>query len=253
MLPRLASLIRRLLAWFLPRREREDPDGLLAVERESLRKQIASYNLGLAAHASLCERLIAQIRRQEADEEALEARVRGNLNAGNKEAAGLHALQLQTLRRELAENRTQAAAAEQTYQELIRTRDVAIREAQRRINAVRTAIANLKAQNTAADLTEMASGMIGQVGTSGDTLSRLHEIVEAERAKATGRARVARDVLEVADVMRMESQQQALAEAALAEFTAPANLATDSLPPVPAAPSGQGQDVRQLQARQIRT
>ena len=177
MLPRLASLIRRLLAWFLPRTGGEDPEVLLAVERESLRKQIASYNLGLAAHASLCERLIAQIRRQEADEEALEARVRGNLNAGNQEAAGLHALQLQTLRRELAENRTQAAAAEQTYQELIRTRDVAIREAQRRVHAVRTAIADLKAQNTAADLTDMASGMIGQAGAGGDTLSRLHEIV----------------------------------------------------------------------------
>ena len=35
----------------------------------------------------------------------------------------------------------------------------------------------------------MASGMISAIGGSGDTLNRLHDMVEEEREKAAGRAR----------------------------------------------------------------
>jgi hypothetical protein len=79
--------------------------------------------------------------------------------------------------------------------------------------------------------------MIGQAGAGDDTLSRLHEIVEAERARAAGRARVARDVVAVSDAMRLESHRQALAAAALAEFTAADTVATDRLAALQATPA----------------
>ena len=42
-----------------------------------------------------------------------------------------------------------------------------------------------------AEIHEMAAGMVSSIGGGGDTLNRLHEMVEEERTKAAGRARVA--------------------------------------------------------------
>ena len=236
MFRRLLNLFRRWFGWFAPGLERPGAEALLNIEKENLRKQIASYNQGLAAHAGLCERLISQIQRQEGEERDLAAQAMANLRLGNQDVAGQYALRLQTLRRELAENRTQAAAAEQTYQELIRTRDVAVKSARAKLEALASAMDDLKSQKAAAELTEMASGMVGPVGSSGDTLRRLHELVAEERAQAVGRARVARDILEMYDPAAAEASQPPSAEAALAEFATQAGITLESATPDPARP-----------------
>jgi phage shock protein A len=47
-----------------------------------------------------------------------------------------------------------------------------------------------------ADLTEAASGLITQIGGPGDTLKRLQELVENERDRASGKARIAGDAMD---------------------------------------------------------
>jgi hypothetical protein len=75
---------------------------------------------------------------------------------------------------------------------------------------------------------EMASGMISTIGGSGDTLDRLQKMVEEERNKAAGRARVARDLLgSAADVQLQEEEHRALAEQALADFAANEGIAIE--------------------------
>ena len=211
MFSRLGNLIRGFFSLFITGMERRNPEALLEVEKENLRKQIANYNQGLAAHAGLCEKLVGQIRRQETE-------------AGNREAAAQYALRLQTVRRELAENRAQAKQAETTYQELLRAREVAVKNAQSKIESLKFAIDDMKIKKATAELTEMAGGMISQIGSSGDTLNRLHDIVEEERTKAAGRARVARDSLNTGDILMKEVEQKALADQALAEFAAQAGI-----------------------------
>src|SRR5688572_22357626 len=195
MFKRLANVIRGFFGLFISGVEKRNPEALLEVEKENLRKQIANYNQGLAAHAGLAERLMTQVRKLESDERELRAKAAANLRAGNREAAGNHALRLQTVQRELTENRGQLEQAETTYKELIRARDVSIRAAQQKIEALRTSLNDLKIKKATAELTEMASGMISSIGGSGDTLDRLHKMVEEEREIAGGRARVARDSL----------------------------------------------------------
>jgi hypothetical protein len=78
--------------------------------------------------------------------------------------------------------------------------------------------------------------MIGSIGGSGDTLNRLHEMVEEERTKAAGRARVARDSLDMSQVNIQEAEQQALADQALADFAAAEGLALPGVAPAPATP-----------------
>ncbi|HEV7763645.1 MAG TPA: hypothetical protein VGQ76_01465, partial [Thermoanaerobaculia bacterium] len=205
-------------------------EALLEVEKENLRKQIANYNQGLAAHAGLSERLMTQIKKLEAQERELRAKAAANLRAGNREAAGNHALNLQTVQRELTENRAQLEQAETTYHELIKARDVSVRAAQNKIEALRTSLNDLKIKKATAELTEMASGMISTIGGAGDTLDRLHKMVEEEREVAAGRARVARDSLSTADIMIKDDEQKALAEQALADFAAQEGIAIQADP-----------------------
>lgn len=228
MFRRLGNLIRGFFGLFVGGLERRNPQALLDVEKENLRKQIANYNEGLAAHAGLCERLMTQVRKLDGEERELRAKTGANLRAGNRDAAAQYALRLQTVQREVAENRAQLEQAETTYKELIKARDVSVRAAQTKIEQLKSSLDDLKIKKATAELTEMASGMITSIGGSGDTLDRLHKMVEEEREQASGRARVARDSLNTTDFVIKEEEQQALADQALADFAAKEGLALDS-------------------------
>jgi len=230
MFRRLSNIIRGFLGLFISGIERENPEALLEVEKENLRKQIGSYNEGLAAHAGLCERLMTQVRKLENEERDLRAKTTANLRAGNRESAAQYALRLQTVSRELTENRAQLEQAEKTYKELIKARDVSVKAAQAKMEALRSGLDDLKIKRATAELTEMASGMITQIGGSGDTLDRLHTMVEEERQKASGRARIARDTLNTTDFTVKEEEQKALADQALADFAAKEGIAIEPSP-----------------------
>ena len=227
MFRRIANLFRGFLGLFVSGMEKRNPEALLEVERENLRAQIAQYNQGLAAHAGLAERLMTQVKRGERDEQELRARVTANLRAGNKELAGQLALQLQQVSRELETNREQAKQADETYKNLLRARDTAINAARQKIEQLKFSLSDLKVKKATAELTEMASGMISNIGSSGDTLNRLHDMVEEEREKAAGRARVARDSLDTSQVDVKEAEQKALADQALADFAAKEGIALE--------------------------
>ncbi|HEY3055846.1 MAG TPA: PspA/IM30 family protein [Thermoanaerobaculia bacterium] len=228
MFRRIANIFRGFLGLFIAGLERQNPEALLEVEKENLRKQIGNYNTGLAAHAGLCERLMTQVRKLEVDERDLRAKTSANLRAGNRDSASQYALRLQTVQRELGENRTQLGQAETTYKELVKARDVSVKAAQTKIEALKHSLDDLKIKRATAELNEMASGMIMKIGGAGDTLDRLHTMVEEEREKAAGRARVARDSVNTADIVVKEEEQKALAEQALADFAAKEGIALES-------------------------
>lgn len=227
MFNRIANLFKGFVSLFISGLEKQNPEALLEVEQENIRKQIANYNQGLAAHAGLCERLIGQVKRLETEERDLRAKTGAQLRAGNKEAAGQYAMRLQTVQRELQENTAQLGEAEKTYKELIRARDVSIKAAQKKIEDLKYSLSDLKIKRATAELTEMASGMISEIGGAGDTLGRLHDMVEEEREKASGRARVAKDSLDTSGVVIKETEQRALEEQALADFAAKEGITLD--------------------------
>ena len=227
MASRLGNLVRGFFSIFVSGIERKNPEALLEVEQENLRRQVGKFNVGLASHAGLVERLIGQVRKLESDEIDLRSKTAANVKLGNRAAAGQYALRLQTVERELAENRKQVDQAEVTYKELIRARDVAVGIARTKIENLKGGISDLKMKRAMAEMTEMAGGMVAQLGGSGDTLNRLEGMVQEERYKAAGRVRVAVDSLDMNDVHIKEAEQNALAEDALAQFEAkhaPANI-----------------------------
>ncbi|HYH46639.1 MAG TPA: PspA/IM30 family protein [Thermoanaerobaculia bacterium] len=236
MFQRIANLVRGFLSLFVSGLEKQNPEALLEAEKENLREQIGKYNQGLASHAGLCERLMTQVKKLEVEERDLRAKAGANLKAGNRQIAGQYALRLQTVTSELQENRKQLEQAEETYKNLVKARDVAVNAAKTKIDMLKHSLDDLKVKKAMAELTEMASGMISSIGGSGDTLDRLHTMVEEEREHAAGRARVARDSLNTSELDMKEAEQQALADQALAEFAANEGIALE--PRLPAAQAG---------------
>jgi phage shock protein A len=231
MLRRIGNLVRGFLSLFVSGLEKANPEALIEAEKENLRKQIAQFNDSLAQHAGFVERLMRQIKTQEKQEEELTAKTAAHLKLGHQKVAGQYALHLKELKAQLAENRSQLELAEQTYQKLIKSRDVSVRDAQQKIEKLSRMISETQMLEAQAELQEMATGMITSVGGSGDTLNRVEEYLNERRDKAAGRARVATDSIDTSQVDLMEAEQEALGDAALAEFAAAYGLDA----PAPAA------------------
>lgn len=218
MFQRLKNLIRGFLGLFISGLERANPRALIEAEKENLRVQIGRFNDNLANHAAFVERLMRQIKNLEKQELELVAKTGAHLKLGHREVAGKYALQLKQAREQLEENRQQLEQAEQTFQKLVKARDVSVREAQQKIEALKRMMTETEMLEAQAELQEMATGMISSIGGSGDTLSRVEEYLTERRDKAAGRARVASSSIDTSEVELMEAEQEAMGEAALAEF-----------------------------------
>ncbi len=218
MFSRLANLIKGFLSLFISGLERSNPQALIEAEKENLRKQIARFNDNLATQAGFVERLGRQVKILEQKERENTARIAANLKAGNREIAGQIALELQTIKSQLEENRQQLVVADETYKKLIKSRDVSVQEAKNKIEKLKRMMTETEMLEAQAELQEMAAGMISSIGGSGDTLNRMEEHLEERRDKAAGRARVAASGVDTKEVELKESEQKALAEQALREF-----------------------------------
>jgi phage shock protein A len=220
MFRRLGNLLRGFLSLFISGLEKANPRALIEAEKENLRQQIARFNDSLANHAAFVERLMRQVKNLEAQERDYAAKAAANLKVGNRQAAGQYALHLKEAKEQLEENRTQLVAAEETFKKLVKSRDVAVREAQGKIESLKRLLTETEMMEAQAELQEMAQGMITEIGGSGDTLNRVEEYLNERRDKAAGRARVASASVDTSKVELMEAEQQALADQALAEFAA---------------------------------
>lgn len=237
MFARIINLLKGFASLFISGIEKKNPEALLELEKENLREQVAKYNQGLASHAGLCERLMSQVKKQETEERDLRAKAGAHLRAGNRDAAGQYAVRLQTVQRELIENRAQLQQAEDTYKNLLKARDVAVNAARAKIETLKSSITDMKMKQAMAELSEMSAGMVSSIGGAGDTLNRLTEMVNEERDKAAGRARVARDAIDFSEVNLKEAEQKALADQALADFAAQEGIALDNTTAAPATPA----------------
>ncbi len=228
MFRRIANLFKGFIGLFIGGIEKKNPEALLEVEKENLRKQIGQFNQGLAAHAGLVERLMSQVKKLSNEENELKAKTKALLQAGQRDAAAEMALRFKTVDKQHDDLRVQLEEAESRYKELVRSRDVAIKAARDKIESLRRNIDDMKVQKAMAELNEMAAGMVTTIGGSGDTLNRLEEMVEDERNRAAGRARVARDSVDMSGTILKEVEQKALADMALADFAAAEGIELES-------------------------
>jgi phage shock protein A len=220
MFKRIATLFRGFLSLFISGIEKQNPKALIEAEKENLRKQISRFNDSLATHAAFIERLMRQIKDLEKKEKDLTAKIAANLKVGNRGPAGQMAMELQTVKAQLEENRQQMDTAEETYKKMVKSRDVAVQESKAKIEKLNRMMSEAEMLEAQAELQEMASGMISEIGGGGDTLNRVEEYLSERRDKAAGRARVASSNIDIKDVELKQAEQEAMAEMALTEFEA---------------------------------
>lgn len=231
---RLCNVVTGLFSLGVKKVEIANPEALLEVEKENFRKQIGNFNAGLSSHAGLCERLMTQVKNLEKQEAELRSRTAANLKAGNAAVAGQCAMRLASVKQDLEENRGQLTAAEKTYQDLVKSRNVAQKTAADKIEQLSRNITDMKIKKATAEMMSQASGMITQIGGSGDTMERLTSMVNEQREKAAGQARVAQDSIDMGDINIKEAEQTALANQALAEFAAKEGIEMPKTPLVDA-------------------
>jgi phage shock protein A len=229
---RLWNLFRGLSSRTVSFFERRNPEALLELERESLRKLIGQFNQGLVGHAAISERLLSEVKQGTAKAADLTLRIRALVRAGNREAAARYALDLKDIEARLTEDREQLGASEATYLQLVRTRDEAVAEAKRKIELVRRDIGDLKVKRAIADLDGMAQAMIGSVLAPGDSINRLQDMVTEEREKVTARLRVSGHPLDPEALRVREREREALAADALDEFLQADGESSSVLPPL---------------------
>jgi phage shock protein A len=240
MLRRLTNIIKGFLGIFIKGLEKNNPEALLEVEKENLRVQIANFNDGLASHAGLVEKLLAQAKKLESEDTDLQLKVKSLLQTGKRDLAAKLALRLQTVATERKSIVEQLNDAEARYKELTKARDVSVKAAKDKIEELTRGINDLKVTKAAAELTEMANGMVSTIGSSGDTLNRLTGLVEEERNKASGRLRVAKDSTDMASIQEISEEQDTLAQIALAQFEAELGITSPSTTGESTTPSKAG-------------
>ena len=233
MFERIKNLIRGFFSLFIKGLESNNPEALIEAEKENLRKQISRFNENLANHAAFTERLMRQVKTLSKKEKELTAKITANIKAGNKRVAGQLALQLQTVKAQLDENQQQLEIAEKTFKDLEKSRDVSIREAQAKIEKLQSLVSETQMLEAQAELQEMAKGMIGGIGEGGDTVNRITDLLEERRDKAAGKARVAQGSYDNTSVEIKENEQEALGDAALAEFAAMNGIDMGNSTPLP--------------------
>lgn len=220
MFQRFANLIRGFFNSIASGFERRNPELLLENAKEDLRKNVIAMRNGRAQLAAQSASLQRQIAEMKIRERELEGRVQVFIDAGKDEQAGDAALELQTIKDDLAKNSDQLAQNEVAYKEFTAMCATTEKELTRKIQEYARMISEAKAKEAAAEAAEFIAGAISNTTGAGDNLDRLKNVVNEKLDTASGRLRAAQDTSGFANVKAMQEERQLRAAAALASFKA---------------------------------
>lgn len=236
MFDRIGKLIKGFFSLFISNLEKANPKALLEAEVQSFHQAIGTYNTNLAKQAGMIEKIREQLKRQQREADTLKARAAACYNAKQMEEAGRLALALKQINADIAENENQMNQADELYKNLVRQRDTFVRDAQRRIEAIKQKMSRVDMAESQARLAEIASATAYDMSGSGATLQRIEEGLDERYSLAAGKARVAADMAKTGEWSMKAEQQSALEQQALAEFASSMGLAS----PAPAMPVDSG-------------
>lgn len=226
MFQRFANLIRGFFNGIASGFEKRNPELLLENAKEDLRKNVIAMRNGRAQLAAQSASLQRQIAEQKIRERELEGRVQVFLDAGKDEQAGDAALELQTIKDDLAKNTDQLHQNETAYKEFTAMCATTEKELTRKIQEYARMISEAKAKEAAAEAAEFIAGTISSTSSSGENLDRLKNVVTEKLDTASGRLRAAQDTSGFSNIKAMQEERQLRSQAALASFKAARGLKT---------------------------
>ncbi len=220
MLARFSRLFRGFLGLFLSGLEEANPEALMEAARTEFRQKMTQYNLALARMAGVAERLKAQVKAKAARAQDLERRILANHRAGNMELAGTLARELQELKADLTVDSQELKETEEAYDVNLRQAKVAQREFEDKVRRVEKQLSQVKIKEAQAEAASALSNVAFKVGDLGDTMKTVDEILQKRYEVSAGKARLAKDMVDIEAVQEKENERKALEQVALAEFLA---------------------------------
>ncbi|CAN5358333.1 hypothetical protein BH23ACI1_BH23ACI1_32430 [soil metagenome] len=220
MFARIGRLFRGFLGLFISGIEQANPEALMEAARLEFRQKMVQYNLALAKMAGVAERLKSQVKMKATRAQDLERRILANHRAGNVELAGTLARELQELKADLTTDTQELAETEEAYQANLRQAKLAQRDFEDKVRKIETQLSQVKIKEAQAEAASALSGVAFKVGDLGDTMKTVEEVLEKRYEVSAGKARLARDMVDLEKVEERENERKALEQVALAEFLA---------------------------------
>jgi len=223
---RIGRLFTGFLSLFISGIEEQNPEALMEAARQEFRQKMTNYNLALARMAGVAERLKSQVKMKATRAQDLERRILANHRAGNMELAGSLARELQELKADLTTDTGELTETEEAYQANLRQAKVAQKDFEDKIRRLETQLSQVKIKEAQAEAATALSSVAFNVGDLGDTMKTVEEVLQKRYEVSAGKARVAKDMVNMEHVQEKENERKALEQNALAEFLASQGIST---------------------------
>ena len=233
MFGRIGRLFRGFLGLFISGIEEANPEALMEAARQEFRGRMAQYNLALAKMAGVAERLKSQVNAKASRAQELERRILANHRAGNMDLAGTLARELQELKADLQTDSHELKETEEAYDANLRQAKVAQRDFEDKVRRLEKQLSQVKVKEAQAEAASALSNVAFKVGDLGDTMKRVDEVLQKRYEVSAGKARLAKDMVDMETVQEKENERKALEQVALAEFLASQGIQS----PAPAQPT----------------
>jgi phage shock protein A len=230
MFERIGRLVRGFFGLFISGIEEANPEALMEAARQEFRTKMTQYNTALAKMAGVAERLKAQVNVKAVKAQDLERRILANHRAGNMDLAGSLARELQELKADLGVDTHELQETEEAYQANLRQAKLAQREFEDKVRKLEKQLSQVKVKEAQAEAASALSSVAFKVGDLGDTMKTVEEILQKRYEVSAGKARLAKDMVDLDAVAEKENERKALEQVALAEF-----LASQGIQATPAA------------------
>ncbi len=217
---RIGRLFRGFVSLFISGLEESNPEALMESARQEFRDKMAQYNTALARMAGVAERLKVQVKTKTQKAQDLERRILANHAAGNVDLAGSLARELQELKADLATDTHELTETEAGYTDNMRQAKIVQKEFEEKLRRLEKQLDQVKIKEAQAEAAGALSNATFKVGDMGDTMKTVEEVLQKRYEVSAGKARVAKDLVDMDKVREKESETKALEQGALAEFLA---------------------------------
>lgn len=222
---RIGRLFKGFFSRLVSGLESRSPEALMEAARQEFRQKMTAYNQALARMAGVAERLKSQIKGKTQRAQDLERRILANHRAGNLELAGSLARELQELKADLSSDTVELSETEEAYQANLRQAKVAQREFEDKLRRLESQLSQVKIKEAQAEAAGALSSVAFKVGDLGDTMHTVEEVLQKRYESSAGKARLARDMVDLEQVSEKEQERKNLEQAALADFLAGQGIA----------------------------
>lgn len=203
--------------------------------RQEFRYKMTQYNAALARMAGVAERLKTQVKAKTVRAQELERRIIANHHAGNMDLAGSLARELQELKTDLTIDTQELAETEEAYQGNLRQAKVAQKEFEEKVRKLEKQLSQVQIKEAEAEAAAALGSAAFKVGDLGDTMKTVEDVLAKRYEKSAGKARVAKDMVNMEAVVEKENERKALEQVALADFLASQGIQAPASTETPAA------------------